>query len=39
MEFTEEDRFIALPLGNRSVDKLIVYLNDGRLLDGFDGFR
>jgi hypothetical protein len=36
LEFAEEDRFIALPLSNRSVDELIIYLNDGRLLDGFE---
>jgi hypothetical protein len=36
LEFAEEDRFIAPPLSNRSVDELIVYLNDERLLDGFE---
>jgi hypothetical protein len=35
-KFAVEDRFITLPLGNRSIIELMIYLNDGRLLDGYE---
>eukprot|EP00873_Tetraselmis_striata_P036791 jgi/Tetstr1/457055/TSEL_043718.t1 len=32
--YSDESRYISLPLGNRSVDEIVVYLND-RLLHGY----